>query len=96
MPMVRKEMTVMEPGGIWKLGPKCLSIFMACDTVNVPCCAMEVRLRIPAAHTGRILAMHLTSSTCWMLVSLHWLTLVPSGFSSPSSITQALFKFLST
>jgi hypothetical protein len=45
------------------LCPKCLSIFKACNIVNVPCCAMEVRLRIPAAHIGKILAKHLTSST---------------------------------
>lgn len=87
-------MTPSDPAGIWNLGPRCLSIFMACDTVNVPCCAMEVRPRIPAAQIGKTLAKHFTSSTSCMLTSFHLLTILPSGFSSPSIITAALFKAL--
>lgn len=61
---MRKEKTENEPAGIWNMGPKCLSIFRACDTVNIPRCIMAVRVRNPVVHIGKILARHLTSSTC--------------------------------
>lgn len=87
-------MTLMEPAGIWNLGPRCLFIFKACDKVNVPCCAMAVKLMIPEAHIGMILTRHLTSSTSWMLHN-HLFLGEPSSSKSFLVVIAALFKNLS-
>lgn len=84
----------MEPGGIWKWGPRWRSIFLACDTVNVDCWLIAVKQMIPEAHTGTILIKHFSSSICWMLQRFQWFVGEPSGFSSPSTIIAALFRHL--
>ena len=88
-------MTTSEPGGISNLGPRCLSIFRACDTVNVDCCPMAVKVIIPDAQMGIICIMRFTSSTCWIVQSLHLFEGQPLPSLSPSSIRAPLFRHLS-
>lgn len=57
---------------------------------------MGVRLRIPVTQMGATLTKHLNSSTACMLLRFHLFNLVPSGFTSLSSIMAALFRKLST
>lgn len=94
MPIVMSDMILSEPAGIWKLGPRFRSIFKACDTMNVPCCDMEMKLMTHEVHIGTIFTRHFTSSTFWMLQSFHGFVQEPSGFTSLSAIKAALFKNL--
>lgn len=96
MPTASMDMTAMDPGGIWNLGPMCLFMIMACETVKVDCWAADVKQMIPDAQMGRTLITHFTSSISWMLHSVHLLlgVGVPSMLSSPFRVIAALFSEL--
>jgi hypothetical protein len=96
VPIVISDMILSEPAGIWTLvRPRFRSIFKACDTMNVPCCAMEMKLMIHDVHIGTTFTRHFTSSTCRMMQCFHGFVQEPSCFTSLSApIKAALFKNL--
>jgi len=78
--MAINDMMIMELAGIFS--SRCLSIFMACETINVPYYTIEVKLTILDASIGPIFIRYFTSSTSWILHNLRCFTHKPSGFRS--------------
>ncbi|KAM1498147.1 hypothetical protein ACFX10_021028 [Malus domestica] len=89
------DINLIDPAGISKFSPMCRSILRACDTTNVPSCAYAIKKMAPEAHIGRVFTTHITSSTCWMLHSLHGFAQDPSSLTSLSTTKAAFFKNLS-
>lgn len=77
--------TVIDAAGTSKEFIRCLSIVLACWTLNVCCWAYAVIRMIPDAHIGPILITDFSSSTRWTVFSLHRL----GDFGLSSSVTIA-------